>query len=137
MRRTSYRDALPLAPTTKDIRFATEDPGPTHTDTPALDEYDIGFSQLPAVLPASGAGGGLAGFGGAVSVASGGVPGFFIVDDDNGDGNPRSFPPGCDPESDPECDDDDTETPPVPEPTAALLFGLGFAAVLRRPVTRR
>ena len=141
VRRTSQRLPAPMPPPTKDIRFATEEPEPTHIETPALDHWDIGFSQLPAVLLGDG-GGGLTGFGGAISVAGGGggIP-FFLVDDDNGNGNPRSGPPPvCDPEIDPECDDDDTEpppdTPPVPEPTAALLFGLGFAAILRRPVTR-
>jgi hypothetical protein len=129
-----------MPPLTKDIRFATEDPEPTHLETPAIDHWDIGFSQLPAVL-SGGGGGPIGGFGGALSVSAGGggVPVFFI-DDDNGNGNSRSgppFPPECDPQSDPECDDDDTETPPVPEPTAALLFGLGFAAILRRPALRK
>jgi hypothetical protein len=137
VRRTSHRLPAPMPPLTKDIRFATEEPEPTHIETPALDQWDIGFSQLPAVLLGDGGSGTI-----SIAGGGGGIPGFFVIDDDNGNGNPRSVPPpSCDPQSDPECDDDDTEpppeTPPVPEPTAALLFGLGFAAILRRPVIRK
>ncbi len=133
--RTSSR-APGAPPITKDIRFATEGPEPTHLDTPAIDHWDIGFSQLPAVALGDG-GSGLSGFGGALSISGGGngIGGFLILDDDDGNGNRGPTPFGCDPETE-DCDgDSDTEPPPekqVPEPSAALLFGLGFAAILRR-----
>ena len=142
VRRTAQRTPAP-PPLTEDIRFATEGPEPTYIETPPLDSWDIGFSQLPAaILPT--AGGGTPGFAGALSVSGGGggVGGFLLVDSGgNGNGNNPVIPfGGCDPQTE-DCDgDSDSEppgTPPVPEPSAALLFGLGFAAILRRQSTLR
>ena len=75
---------------------------------------------------------------GAISISGGGggLGGFLILDDDDGNGGgPPPVLVECDPETDPDgCDDGESDPPEkaIPEPTAALLFGLGFVAVLRR-----
>lgn len=128
-RRTSGRPGPgPVArPRTEDIRFAEEPPEPpSFSESPGVDHWEIGFSEVPAAyFGGGGGGGGLTG--GVLRLASsgggiGGAPLLLLNDGSGGGGGGNPLP---------ECVEDCDPSNPVPEPTAALLFGLGFAAIAR------
>ncbi len=130
------RTAGPIA---RDIRFATEGPGGSG-DVPAIDDWELGFSDLPAlVLDGGGAAAPILGGGGSTIAGGGSAAAVFFAaaaGSSGGNNNNPGPPPGDDPGCEDDCDDP-PGTPPVPEPSAALLFGLGFAFLLKSRSLRR
>lgn len=125
-----------LASSGDDIRFDRRDE-PALPPGPVVDHWEDSHLGLPVVVAAAPAGGGGGGF--AIQSISGGGGGFLLLAFDDSDSSGSGFGGGGplgDPDPDPPFEepnpDPDPEDPSVPEPSAGVLFALGFAAVLRQ-----